>query len=148
MMRSGAEAQLLGALGRQQRRLHDGLVHDAARILGRGRGGVLVHQARQQLLVEAAPVDADAHRLGVLQRQLDDGRILPVALGLEADVAGVDAPLVQRFGAGGVLAEQRVAVVVEVADEGHAHAHLRQAVADVRHRLGGFVAVDRDAHQL
>ena len=69
----GAQAQLLGALGREQCRLHDGLVHDAAGILGRGRGGVLVHQAREQLLIEAAPVDADAHGLGVLQRQLDDG---------------------------------------------------------------------------
>ena len=116
--------------------------------LGDGRGGVLVHQAREQLLIEAAPVDADAYRLGVLQRQLDDLRILPVALGLEADVAGVDAVLVERLGAGGVVAEQRVAVVVEVADEGHAHAHLRETVADVGHRLGGLVAIDRDAHQL
>ena len=116
--------------------------------LGAGDGGVLVHQPRQQLLVEAAPVDADAHRLGVLQRQLDDRRELPVALGLEADVAGVDAILVERFGAGGVLGQQRVAVVVEVADQRHAHAHLRQAVADVRHGLGGLVAVDGDAHEL
>ena len=99
----GLHAQLFGALGRQQSRLHDGLVQDGARILGRRRRRVLVHQAGQQLLVEAAPVDADAHRLGVLQRELDDGRELAVALGLEADVAGIDAILVERLGAGGVL---------------------------------------------
>ena len=115
---------------------------------GRGRGRVLVHQAGQQLLVEAAPVDADAHGLAVLQRQLDDGGELAVALGLEADVAGIDAVLVERLGAGGILGEQRVAVVVEVADQRHGRAHLRQPVADVRHGLGGLVAVDRDAHDL
>jgi hypothetical protein len=37
---------------------------------------------------------------------------------------------------------------VEVADQRHGRAHLRQPVADVRHGLGGLVAVDRDAHDL
>ena len=73
---------------------------------GVGRLRVLVHQARQQLLVERAPVDADAHRLVVLERQLDDGGELRVALVLEADVAGVDAVLVERLGAGRILGEQ------------------------------------------
>jgi hypothetical protein len=40
----------------------------------------------------------------VLQGELDDLGELPVALGLEADVAGVDAILVERLGAGRVLA--------------------------------------------
>ena len=101
--------------------------------LGVRGGRVLVHQPGQQLLVEAAPVDADAHRLGVLQRQLDDGRELPVALVLEADVAGIDAPLGERLGAGGVLGQQRVAVVVEVADQGHA----RRPSAPRRSRMRG-----------
>ena len=147
-MRSGPEPQLLGALGRQQPRLHDRLVHDGARILRLGRGGVLVHQPGQQLLVEAAPVDADAHRLGVAHGQLDDLGELPVALGLEADVARIDAILVERLGAGRVLAQQRVAVVVEVADQRHLHAHLQQPLADARHGLGRLVAVDGDAHDL
>ena len=36
---------------------------------GRRRARVLVHQLGQQLLVERAPVDADAHRLAVSDRQ-------------------------------------------------------------------------------
>ena len=48
----------------------------------------------------------------------------------------------------GFSAEQRVAVVVEVADQGDDRAHLRETVADVRHGLGGLVAVDSDAHDL
>ena len=86
--------------------------------------------------------------LSQLERELDDLRELPVALVLEADVAGIDAVLVERFGARRVFGEQLVADVVEVADERHADAALREALADMRHGLGGFVAVDGDAHQL
>ena len=144
----GCEPQLLGALSRDERRLHDRLVHDGARILWRIALRVLVHQARQQLLIERAPVDADAHRLCVPQRDVDDGAELPVLLLLEADVAGIDAVLVERFRRGGVLAQQLVADVVEVADERHAHAAAREPVADMRHGLSRFVAIDRDAHEL
>ena len=57
---------------------------------------VLVHQPREQLLVEAAPVDADAHRLVVAQRAFDQRGELLVALRALADVAGVDAVLGER----------------------------------------------------
>ena len=87
--------------------------------------GVLVHQPRQQFLIERAPVDADAHRLVVLDRHLDDLGELRVALVLEADIAGIDAVFVERLGAAGVIGQQRVAVVVEVADERHVDAQLR-----------------------
>ena len=115
--------------------------------LGR-RARVLVHQARQQLLVERAPVDADAHRLGVAQRDVDDRGELPVLLVLEADVAGIDAVLVERLGAAGFSAKQLVADVVEVADERHGDAARGEPVADVGDGLGGLVAVDGDAHEL
>ncbi len=103
---------------------------------------------REQFLVERAPVGADAHRLVVFDRELDDGGELAVALFLEADIAGIDAVLVERLGAGRVVGEQRVADVVEVADDRHVDAHLEQLVLDVRHGRGGLVAVDRDAHDL
>ena len=83
------------------------------------RLGVLVHQVRQQFLIERAPVGADAHRLVVLDRHLDDGGELPVLLVLEADIAGIDAVLVERLGAGRMIGQQLVADVVEVADERH-----------------------------
>ncbi len=62
--------------------------------------GVLVHQMGEQLLVERAPIGADAHRLAVLDRGLDDGAELAVLLLLEADIARIDAVLVERLGAG------------------------------------------------
>ena len=87
--------------------------------IGFARLGVLVHQVREQLLIERAPVGADAHRLVVLDRHLDDGGELPVLLVLEADVAGIDAVLVERLGAGRMIGQQLVADVVEVADDRH-----------------------------
>jgi cysteine synthase len=141
------QADLLGAHGRQQRRLHHRLARDGAGVDRRGAAGVLVHEVGQQLLVERAPVRADAHGLAVADRHLDDGE-LPVPLVLEADIAGIDAVLGQRLGAGRMIGEQLVADVVEVADEGHVDAAPGQPVADVRNRRGRLVAVHRDAHQL
>ena len=46
-----------------------------------------------------------------------------------------------------MIGEQLVADVVEVADQGYAHAPLQKRVADVGHGRGGLVAVDRDPHQ-
>ena len=148
-MRFARQADLLGALGRQQRRLHHRLARHRARIASAfGELGVLVHQLREQLLIERAPVGADAHRLVVLDRHLDDGGELPVLLVLEADIAGIDAVLVERLGAGRMIGEQLVADVVEVADQRHVDAHLQQPLLDVRHGGGRLVAVDRDAHDL
>ena len=61
--------------------------------------GVLLHLRDDQLLVERAAVDADAHRLAVIHRDLADRRELLVAPAARADVAGVDAVLVERGGA-------------------------------------------------
>jgi hypothetical protein len=107
------------SLGRQQRRLDDRLAHHLLGRQRRTRGLVLVHQARQQFLVERAPVDADAHRLVVADRHLDDRGELLVLLVLEADIARVDAVFRQRLGAGRMVGEQLVADIVEVADQRH-----------------------------
>ena len=74
------EADLLGARGRKQRRLHHRLAHHRARFERARRGRVGVHQRGQQLLVERAPVGPDAHALFVADRDLDDLRELRVAL--------------------------------------------------------------------
>jgi hypothetical protein len=85
---------------------------------------VLVHHAREQRLVERAPVHADAHRLAVLDGHFDHGAEIVVVLLADVDVAGIDAVLGQRARALGILLQQDVAVVMEVADDGHAHAEL------------------------
>ena len=59
--------------GRQQRRLHHRLARHVAGIDRSVGARVLVHQMRQQFLVERAPIGADAHRLVVADRGLDDG---------------------------------------------------------------------------
>ena len=142
------EPDLLRARGGEQRRLDHRLAHHGARFERRRRLGVLVHQMREQFLVERAPVGADAHRLVVLDRGLDDGAELAVALLAEADVAGIDAVFVERLGAGRKFGEQLVADVVEVADDRGVDAHPQQPLLDVRHCCCGFVAIDGDAHDL
>ena len=79
--------------------------------------GVLLHLRDDQLLVERAAVDADADRLAVIAGDFADGRELLVAPLAGADVAGIDAVLVERVRAVGIAGQQQVAVVVEVADE-------------------------------
>ena len=115
---------------------------------GRSAPGVLVHQMGQELLVEGAPVGADAHGLAVADRHLDDGAELPVLLVLEADIARIDAVLVERLGAGRMIGQELMADVVEVADERDGDAEPVEALADLRHGGGRLVPVDGDAHDL
>ncbi len=109
---------------------------------------VLVHERGQKILIERTPVGADAHRLAVADGDLDDLAELQVALVLEADIAGIDAIFVERFGAGRMIGEQLMADVMEVADQRRRDPSGAQAVADMGHGGGGLVAIDRDAHQL
>ncbi len=57
--------------------------------------GVLLHLAHDQLLIERAAVDADAHGLAVVAGDAADGGELLVAALAGADVAGIDAVLVE-----------------------------------------------------
>ena len=102
----------------------------------------------QQGLVERAPVHADAHRLLILHRDFDHGAEIRIAGLADAGVAGIDAVLRQIAGALGILGEQNVAVVVEVADDGHAHALLVELLDNARNGGGSLFVVDGDAHQL
>ena len=65
-----------------------------------------------------------------------------------AHVAGIDAVLGQCIGAFRMFSQQLVPIEMEVADDGYADAHLREAVPDRSHCRGGRCLVDRDAHQL
>jgi hypothetical protein len=109
---------------------------------------VRVHHARQELRIERAPVHADAHGLAVLDRLLDHRRELVVALRAVADVARVDAVLVEHDRALRHLREELVAVEVEVADERDLHVHRVEAPADLRHWRAASDGVHGDAHDL
>ena len=138
-------ARLGGAL---QRGDDERLAHHLVGLERCGECVVLVHHAREELGIERAPVHADAHRLAVLDGLLDHGEELLVALRAVADVARVDAVLVEHDRALGHLGEQLVPVEMEVADQGHVHAHLHEAVADRGHLARGLQRVHRDAHDL
>ena len=73
---------------------------------------------------------------------------LRIALAAATDIAGVDAVLGERLGAGRMGLQQFVAVEVEITDQRNRDPALGEAVADVRYRCGGLLGVDRDAHDL
>ena len=81
----------------------------------------------EQFLVQRTPIGADAHRLAVTDRGLDDGAELAVLLFLETDIARIDAVFVERLGAGRMVGQKLVADVVEVADDRHVDFILRIA---------------------
>jgi hypothetical protein len=81
-------------------------------------------------------------RLAVVDRDLDDGAEVVVVV-LAAHVARVDAVLGERPGAVGILGQQHVAVVVEVADDRD-----RDLLDDLGHGARGGLGVHGDAHQL
>jgi hypothetical protein len=97
--------------------------------------------------IKRAPVDADAHRLVVLDGNFNHGAEVVVVLLSDRDVAGIDAVLGQRLRARRVLLQQDVSVVMEVTDDRDRHAQLCQAVDDVWHGLRRGIVVDRDADQ-
>jgi hypothetical protein len=116
-IRSCPRPGLLGERRRAERALDDRLEEDDLGLLRLRPLRVLVHELGEEPLVERAPVHADAHRLVVLDGDLDDLLEVRVAV-LGADVARVDTELREGVGGIGVLLEQQMAVVVEVADDG------------------------------
>ena len=110
--------------------------------------GVFVHELGQEVLVQAAPVDADAHWFRVAQRHLDHGRELFIALVAKAHVAGVDAVLVQGLGARRVPGQECMAVIMKVADQGDLDAHSLQPVPDIGDRTRRLFPVDGEADHL
>ena len=142
------EPDLLRPPRRQKRGPDHRLARDRAGLEGLRARRVLVHEGRQELLIERTPVGADAHRLAVADRNFDNLAELQVALVLEANIAGIDTIFVERFGAGRMFGEQLVADVVEVADQRRRDPSGAQAIADVGHGRGGLLAIDGQAHQL
>ena len=141
------QPELFGQLRRIQRAHHHRFHGHFARVFRIGEARILVHHAGQQHLVERSPVHADAHRLLILHRDFDHGAEIRVAGLADAGVAGIDAVLGQIARALGILRQQNVPVVVEVADDGHADALLVELLDDVGNGCGRLVIVHGDAHQ-
>ena len=148
MIFSRGSPDLLGKVGRNQSRLDDRLARHLLRRHRRIVVLIVVHQPGQEFLVERAPVDADAHRLVVADRRLDNGRELAVLLLAKADIARIDAVFGQSLRAGRMIGQQFVADVMEIADQRNIETEPFETVADLRHGGCAFVAVDRDAHDL
>src|SRR5208283_1200159 len=77
----------------------------------------------------------------------DHGAEIGVAGLSDAGVAGINPVLGEVAGALGILGEQDVAVVVEVADDGNANALLVELLDDAGNSGGGGFVVDGDAYQ-
>ena len=142
------QPQRLGQCSATGCRRHQCLAHHTGRVERTPGQRVLVHQAAQQVLVEAAPVHADAHRLAELDGLFDDRRELRIVLAALADVAGIDPVLCKRPRAVGKVGEQLVPVEMEIADQRHPAADGVEPLANDgnrRCRLGG---IDGDAYEL
>ena len=117
-------------------------------IKGIARARVLVHEPHQKVLVETAPVDADAHRLAVLDRALDHHRELRIVFRAFADVARIDPILRQRTRALRKIREQLVSVVVKVSDQRNGAAEPIETIADRRNGRRRVRGIDGDANEL
>ena len=140
-------AQFLGPLCTGQGGSDHGVAYD---VVDRLRGGgflVCVHHPGQQFLVQASPIDADAHRAIVFLRDVDHRRELGIALFAESHVARIDPVFGQRLGAGRMIGQQLVTDIVEIADQRHIDALAVEQLANARHRSGSLRAIDGDTHQ-
>ena len=99
-------------------------------------------------MIERAPVHADANRLLILDGDFDHGAEVGIVLAADAHVAGIDAVLGKSAGAFGIFLEQQVSVVMEITDNGDAHALLVKLLDDGRDGGSGLFVIDRDANQL
>ena len=139
-------AHRFGQLGRVDGRGDEGFVHHLFGIKRLRTLGIGVHQLSQQFLVQAAPVHSNAHRFVVAHGRFDHLAKLLVVLVTLAHVAGVDAVFGEGLGAVGVIGQQAVTVVMEVANQRDVNAHAVELFAHMRHGLRCLRRVDRQAH--
>jgi hypothetical protein len=83
----------------------------------------------------------------VLDGGLDHGAEIVVVLLAYVDVTRIDTVLGKRPRTFRILAQQDVAVVMEVPDNGHAHAEFVEAIHNPRDGRRRLFGVHRDAHQ-
>ena len=142
-----AKPRLFGEFGRAERGCQHRLDVDVLGSARRTDPRILVHHEREKILIQRSPVHANAHRLVVLDGDLDDGAKVLVAP-LATDISRIDAILRERPGAFRKLREQQVPVVVEVPDDRNGDTHRGETRNDLRDRCRRFLGVDRDANDL
>ncbi len=141
------QAVFFGKLGGVERADDHGFHGNFAGVLWLGQAGVLVHHASEQGLIERSPVDADAHRLLILDRDFNHGGEVVIVLTPDADVAGIDPILSQGPCTLRKLLKQEVAIVMKVADDGDGDALLGEFVDDGGYAGGGVFGVHRYSDQ-
>ncbi len=81
------------------------------------RLAILVHHSGDESLIQRSPIHANANRLIVFERYLDDGPEVIVMLPAHPDVAGINTIFVERSGAVWILVKENVPVVVEITNQ-------------------------------
>ena len=137
----------LRCFGRLERADDNGFERDFARSLRFRELIVFIHHACEQRAIERAPVDANTHRLVVFDGDFDHRAEIIVVLFSDVDVARIDAIFSQRAGTGRILFQQQMAVVVEIADDGHIDAEKIQRIHNLRNSGGGGLGIHRDADE-
>jgi hypothetical protein len=143
-----AQSALERQPGRFDRGKHHAIVDDLFGVEAQVAVGVFLHLAHDQLLIERAAIDADAHGLAVVDRDFADRRELFVAARARAHVPRIDAVLVERPRAVGILGQQNVPVVMKITDDRRDAPGIAQPRYDFGYRGGRFRHVHRDPHQL
>ena len=135
-------------MGRFQPAPHDGIPGYLRGVLRLGGSRILVHKADEQRLIQGPPVHPDPDRLGIFVGHLDHAPKVLVPVPAGADVSGVDAVFGQGSGAIGIAAEQKMPVVVKIADQRDIDPQVAQPDSDLGDRPGCPVVVYSDPNQL
>ncbi|EKE17296.1 MAG: hypothetical protein ACD_10C00513G0002 [uncultured bacterium] len=92
------------------------MAHDCRRIQRFSLAAIFIHDTGEQILVKAAPIDTNAHRLVVLAGQFDHlGKLLVLFLA-KSYITRIDPILGERFGASRMIDQQAMTVVMKVTD--------------------------------
>ena len=96
-------------------------------------------------MIERAPVHADADGFVVFDRHFNHGAEIVVIFAAHAHVAGIDPVLSQGPCAFRVFRKQKMAVIVEVANDGDVNILLRQFLKNFRDSLGRGIVIHSHA---
>ena len=143
----GAHPALEGHVRGLERRQDHTFVQDLLGGLAQGLVGVFGHLLVDKVRVERPGVDADADRLVVFDGDPADGVEVGVAAAAAADVARIDAVLVQGLRTLGVIGKEAVAVIVKIADQRGLVAGVAHALHQLRDGGRGRFVVHRDPDQ-